>query len=493
LLNIIQLIQHVIQQNIVQLFILKKQKVRKSYLEILEKILSGQMEESGSRRAGMLYLGAATGYSTDRMHSDHAPSPDRAGLRALPLAASFVAIPLASAGARFIDASGESAAFLPWLLLAGIGVLAALRRPAPGEPPRRSFPFGVALFTMLCAGLILYTPALVSGLAPLLPHLAELSPLVMLLLCFLWAATFGLPDRADLQRYGALLGALCLADLVLELALFRAVPAVRLIGNADILAGLLLVSLCAGLRPGESEGGLPEPDQGRPLWRGLVMLGLLACLSRPGLFAGAWVFLCFGRGGLGRRALYCALCAALFAATFYLPATASDSARFVDYWLWLEALRLWGQDPAALLTGFPLSTPLPIDFPMGMGPIWEAATRSPTPFGVSVSQIPSFWLRAIMGWGLAAPATLLAVLIPLLLRRPTRLGAGLTAALFAQGMSTPLLYDPAMAAPIGLAFILALRLPENTVAQQPEPTAAPHEATPDAGTDPVDEWDLRPL
>jgi hypothetical protein len=130
---------------------------------------------------------------------------------------------------------------------------------------------------------------------------------------------------------------------------------------------------------------------------------------------------------------------------------------------------------------------------MGMGPIWEAATRSPTPFGVSVSQIPSFWLRAIMGWGLAAPATLLAVLIPLLLRRPTRLGAGLTAALFAQGMSTPLLYDPAMAAPIGLAFILALRLPENTVAQQPEPTAAPHEATPDAGTDPVDEWDLRPL
>jgi hypothetical protein len=311
----------------------------------------------------------------------------------------------------------------------------------------------------------------------------------MLLLCALWAATCGLPDRADLQRFGALLGALCVIDLAAEAAMFRAVPAVRLIGNADMLAGLLLVSLCAGLRPGQGERGMREPDQGRPLWRGLVMLGLLACLSRPGLFAGAWVVLCFGRGTLGRRALYCGACAALLAGTFLLPLTASDSARFVDSWLWIEALKLWALDPATLLTGFALSAPLPIEFPEGMAAVWETATGSSTLFGVSISQVPSFWLRSTLAWGLPAPVLMLATLLPMLLRRPTRMGAGLTAALFAQGMSTPLLYDPAMAAPVGLAFILALGRPK-----QVDDIPTPHPIhTVEPAPDPVSEWDLRPL
>lgn len=434
-----------------------------------------------------LYLGAATGYSTNLMHSTRSSQPGRTGLAGLPLAVSYGAVPLAVAATGLTGMSVDVSPFLPWLAIAAIGTLAAMFRPSPGAPPRSGRVFNAALFALFAAALVAYAPGLMAALAPALPHLHELSPLVMLLLCALWGATCGLPDRADLQRFGALLGALCVIDLAVEAAMFRAVPAVRLIGNADVLAGLLLVSLCAGLRPGQGERGMREPDQGRPLWRGLVMLGLLACLSRPGLFAGAWVILCLGRGSLGRRALYCGACVALLAGTFLLPLTASDSARFVDSWLWIEALKLWATDPATLLTGFSQSTPLPITFPEGMAAVWETATGSSTLFGVSVSQVPSFWLRSALAWGLAAPLLVLATLIPLLLRRPSRMGAGLTAALFAQGMSTPLLYDPAMAAPVGLAFILALRLPgpaADSPAKRPIRDAAP---------DPVGEWDLRPL
>jgi hypothetical protein len=468
-------------------------------------ILSSELQQKyapgdAAGRTDILYLGPATGYSTVLMQSTRATPPGRTGMTALPLAVSYGAVPLASAAAGLTGTGGVFAPFLPWLLLAGAGTVAAMLRPGRGRASRTGRAFNVALFALLAAGLFLYAPGLATALAPAAAHLHALSPPIMLLLCLLWAATCGLPDRADLQRFGALLGFLCIADLAVETAVLRAVPAVRLIGDADVLAGLLLVALCAGLRPGPAERGMVEPDQGRPLWRGLVMLGLLACLSRPGLFAGAWVVLCFGRGSLGRRALYAVASLVLLGASFLLPVTASDSMRFVDYWLWLEALKLWAGSPLTLLTGFSLSAPLPVEFPAAMTAVWETATGSSTLFGVSIAQVPSFWLRSVMAWGVLVPLALLAALLWLLVRRPSRMGAGLAAALFAQGMSTPLLYDPATAAPVLLAFMLALRRPgpepgpsRIDSATAPDQTPGPAPTPPPDAQDVVDEWDLRPL
>ncbi|MFH1915048.1 MAG: hypothetical protein ABIK45_12350 [Pseudomonadota bacterium] len=422
------------------------------------------------------------------MQSTNAPQPGRTVLTGLPLAVSHGAVPLATAVVGLTGTGGATSPYLPWLILAGGGCMAAMFRPDPGGPVRGGGIFNAALFSLLAGALYLYAPGLAMAADPAMPLLHATAPLTMLLLCLLWAATFGLPDRADFQRFGALLGALCIADLALVMAMLRAVPAVRLLGDTDLLAGLLLVSLCAGLRPGQGERGMIEPDQGRRLWRGLVMVGLLACLSRPGLFAGAWVILCFGRGSLPRRALYSVACVILLAATFLLPAAASDSVRFVDSWLWLEALALWGREPLALVTGFTLSTPLPVEFPVTMVQAWESATGSSVLFGVSIAQVPSFWLRTFLAWGAVLPLALLTALLWLLVRRPTRMGAGLTAALIAQGMATPLLYDPATAAPVCLAFILALRRPAPLPG--PDPARTPET---DPVTDPVIEWDLRPL
>ncbi|MEF2231196.1 MAG: hypothetical protein V3571_09730 [Pseudodesulfovibrio sp.] len=406
-------------------------------------------------------------------------TPGRGWLPLVPLVAAYAVLPLWAAATRLWGALPVPPANSAWAALAGVGLLVALLRPVPGHAQRRGSGFRVALAGLLVGGMILHLPDWLDLLGPALPYLGEGAPVAYILFGTLWAATCGLPDRAGFQRFGALLGALCLLDLLAEAALFRAAPTVRLIGNADVLAGLLLLSLCAGLRPGGNQGGAFEPDQGRPVWRVLTLIGLMACLSRPGLFGAAWVVLCFGRGHVARRALVAALCLVVLGITFFLPATASDAIRFTDYWLWMEGVRLFTENPALLLTGFPVNEALPLNFPVGMSVIWEAAVGVPAIFGAFVGQVPSFWLRLSLAWGAAAPAALLCAVFALLLRRLTRFGAGLVSALFAQGMTTPLLYDPATGVCITLAFVLALTpVPET----QPQPVGP---------ADPVEEWDLR--
>lgn len=413
-------------------------------------------------------------------------------LAAVPLAVAYAALPMAAAAAHLLNMTGPFPPALPWLVLAGLGTLLAMNRPRPDAPSQPHFLLNVFLFVLLVTILVLYKNDVGTIMRPLLPLLREASPLLLLLFAGLWATTCGLPDRADFQRYGGLLGAICLIDLAAEAAILRSIPAVRWIGNSDILAGLLLISLCAGLRPGTNDGGMNEPDQGRPLWRTLTMLGLLACLSRTGLFAGAWVVLCFGRGRLRMRTLFAILCGLLLAGTFLLPPTASDAIRYTDYWLWVEALRLYSETPLTLLTGFPLDLPLPVTFPAGMAGIWEAATGAPALLGVTLPQVPSFWLRLTLAWGLGAGLVVLVVTFVMMLKRLTRMGAGLTAALFAQGMSTPLLFDPGTCVAVGLAFGLAMSTQSiNTRAHTaPEPTP---DTDPEAGPDPVTQWDMRPL
>ncbi len=420
-------------------------------------------------------------------------SQNRPWLAAVPLAVAYAALPLGSGVSRLRGVYPAVPPDLIWLCLAGIGLLLALRRSAPGAPVRRGGVFWLTLFLLVVVGLVLYLPDFLVGWSFVIPYLKEGAPLVYLLLGVLWAATCGLPERDDFQRYGALLGGLCLLDLAVEVVMFRAVPTVRLLGNVDVLAGLLLLSLCAGLRPGSNQGGAFEPDQGRPWWRALIMLGLVACLSRTGLFGAGWVILCFGRGRFRTRALFAFLCLILLVGSFLLPTTISDAIRYADYWLWVEAVRLFSDTPGLLLTGFPVGEPLPVRFPVGMSAVWEAATGSSATFGAFLAQVPSFWLRVTLAWGLLPPVFLLLVMFTLLLRHLTRMGAGLTAVLFAQGMTTPLIFDPATGVCISLAFVLALTPVLCPANERREDVSVPPEAPGEHAPDPLDEWSMRSL
>ena len=416
-------------------------------------------------------------------------APNRRLAAEIPLVLAYGLLPVLTALSRLGWMPEPGPPDAPWLILACFGLAASLRRPSPGAPPRRGFVFRSVLFLLAVAGVVLYRGDLMADLSPVLPYVKECGPLAYLMFGVLWALTVGLPDRRAFQKYGALLSLLCLLDMGVEMFLYRTVPTVRLIGNADMLAGLLLISLCAGLRPGENQGGVIEPDQGCTRWRALVMLAIPASLSHTALFGAAWVVLCFGRGKFRWRTLYATACLGVLVGSFLLPATLSDAIRYTDYWLWLEAVRLFTETPALLLTGFPVGTPLPVQFPVGMSAIWEAATGTPAIFGAFLAQVPSFWLRLTLAWGASVPLALLAGVFTLLLRHLTRLGAGLSAALFAQGMATPLLFDPATGVCVTLAFVLALSparpvnvrresVPESPAPQPPEP---------------AEEWNMRPL
>lgn len=420
------------------------------------------------------------------MDSLHAAIPKGFRLASVPLIIAYGVVPLSTAAVRATgDEFHSISIMLPWLLLAAFGTLLAMNGDRGRIEWKRLSYLGL-LFLLLVAGLILYARDILAELTPLLPALKELSPLVFLLFSLLWMATCGIPDRADFQRFGALLGTICLVDFGVEVVSHGALPTVRWIGNVDVLAGLLLVSLCASLKPGGNEGGRYEPDQGHPLWRLLIKLAILSCLSRTGLFAAAWVVLCFGRGSGMWRFAYAMACAGLLCLTFFLPSTPSDTIRYADYWLWVEGLRLFSENPKLFLTGFPLAASLPVHFPPTMAMVWQTATGESHLSGTFLHQIPSFWLRLIMGWGIFAPLGLFGVLFGMLMKRLTRMGAGLIAALFAQGMSAPLLYDPALAVSICLGFILALSAPLHPHDENPEPVREREPVL-----DPKEEWDLQ--
>ena len=412
----------------------------------------------------------------------------------VPLAVACAAVPLGALAARFAGPGPDVSPFLAWVVLAALGAVHAILFRRSGQRLRRRFFAELGMFAVLAAIVILYREVLILELAEYLPVVPELAPAVMLLFCWLWVITFGLPDRAAFQRYGALLGALCLLDLAVEGFVYRAAPSMRWIGDADLLAGLLLVCLCAALRPGLADDGIAEPDQGRSYQRVLILLGIMGTLSRTGLFGAGWIYLCFGRGSRWLRAGVFLACLLLLAATFQLPPTPSDLARYVDYWLWAKSVTLFLHEPFTLVAGLPLGHALPFTFPPEMVQIWERVTGEPTLFGAHMAQVSSFWLRFMLGWGAILPAIGLTALFTLILRRPTRMGAGLAAVVFVQGMSTPLLYDPSTGAVLGLALFLALSAPRGTVPATPPATAAAAPvAEPQPEADPAREWDMRPL
>ncbi len=158
-----------------------------------------------------------------------------------------------------------------------MGTICAMLFRSSGDKLKKRFFVEVSMFLFLVIILVLYDRVIFRLFYQHMPYITEVIPLILLLFCVLWLRTFGMPDRAAFQRYGALLGAICAVDLVAEIVIFQAVPTLRWIGNADILSSLLLISLCASLKPGDNQGGMFEPDQGRPFWRLLIIIGIMAC------------------------------------------------------------------------------------------------------------------------------------------------------------------------------------------------------------------------
>ncbi|WP_147819952.1 hypothetical protein [Salidesulfovibrio onnuriiensis] len=322
---------------------------------------------------------------------------------ATPMLTAFLIAPLAFTAARVAagplpDSVAQSAATGLWLLLCGLAVIACLFKKSLDRPERESLarPMAAsALFGVSVACLFVFMAPALQAYSGFAPYLRETSPAIFFLFALAWTATFGVPGRADIQRPAAWLGALVVLDALQ--ALLRMTPQ-RFLGDPDMLATLLLIGLCADLKPAHH-----ETDRNGLALRVWIMLGLLATLSRTGLFTAAWIHAFFGRGSAWKRLPYASLCAAAVGASFLLDAHFGlGGDRYMEYWVWLECFQLLA-GPGRLYTGFALSHPLPVLPPLELMGLWQTLFSTSPLNGLFIEQIPSFWVRAVMAWGIIPP------------------------------------------------------------------------------------------
>lgn len=269
------------------------------------------------------------------------------------------------------------------------------------------------------------------------------------------------------RNVGAVLGFLVFADFVLKVL----VPdtAGLSIGDRGALAVLLLISFCTGLRPPKHVDQPEGPAWGLDSHQGWIVLGLMATFSRPALFAAGWTWLFFGRGKAGWRLLVAfSLVLAMGAAMLEPLPIMQDMGRYADYWVWLECLRGFSDNPGLLLTGVPLDAIITEHIPPGIQTIMNMSGRYGADGAVYVWQVDPLWIRLLLNWGLVPIAVLGLGIMIIAAAAGTPLAAGFAACLLAQGASDGIIYSPETAIPVLLTAALAFRVaPGATATDQP--------------------------
>ncbi|MBI5520838.1 MAG: hypothetical protein HY916_12380 [Desulfovibrio sp.] len=379
----------------------------------------------------------------------------------LPLFAAFVAAPLAVLAGKL---AGRPEAFqpfgmrglAPWLALSGLALAASLwlagRSRAGAQKP--AWPLAAAGLGMAAAAWLLarWLGPILEDAPQLAPLLADLRLPALALFAGLWAWSFGAPERRSLAHAGAALGALVVLDFLLTAIMARSVVLGggylfgESAGTADLLAFLLCLGLAATLDD--------EPRPGHPrLARWLILAGLLAGFSRPGLAAAAVMLLLLEQGPFRQRltlALSCLL-VAWMSLTLPLPQLSGGDELGLPwhYAATMEALR---QEPSALLTGLPLDQPMALAMPEFQGLLWDEESQG---LPVYSFDMPSSGLRLLAGWGIGGPLAVLAAAGFCAWRGRGRFGLGLLAPLVVGAALTPALHIPATAGALALALASA--------------------------------------
>lgn len=122
------------------------------------------------------------------------------------------------------------------------------------------------------------------------------------------------------------------------------------------------------------------------------------------------------------------------------------------YWLWFSTLELLAGNPGLLLTGFPLSIPLPLSVPASLWNIWHSQQFVWVDQGLFLFHLTPFWLHLLTAWGLGGIAALTAGAAFLYRRFPSGMMAGLLCTTAIGGFFSPMLYS----APSAIIIIMAL-------------------------------------
>lgn len=378
--------------------------------------------------------------------------PERSPWASAPLAAAYVAFPLAMAASRLLG--------LPlsrnwidglWALWAMGCLLAILVRARPEDSSRPGGPISpdasghvgrhgpdraghmplarpLAALLLALAVLLRFGPGLLGDETEVTPWLMELKPFFYLAVAGLAAAAAGLPGPRSFLRFSAVLAALIILEL--GLASLAAGEIVRPQGSGEINydATLLLVGLCLGL-----------PERA-PALKALTLAGIAASMSRTTLLSASLVALaCWPGLSLARRLAVSLALLACVGLAFDLRGLSMDGLEELDrYWMWSTGLALLGEHPVQAMIGFPPGEPLPVETPDALWALWAEQAQAKEAPGVHAYNFHAFWLRFALTWGLAGVLAALALAAPLFRRGPRARGLGL--AMLVQGLTMGLFY-----------------------------------------------------
>ncbi|TIH14938.1 hypothetical protein D0S45_12410 [Marinifilum sp. JC120] len=279
-----------------------------------------------------------------------------------------------------------------------------------------------------------------------LPLLMEGKPLLFLLVTLLWIKLFAPPSTKQISFWSSWLALLICAEFGIRFFIMHEPAMPSFSGISSITGPILLVGLCATMHNSENN----------KLTRLLILAGIFCSLGRDTAIAAVLIMLISGpKGGLKKFLLILCLLFFNYLSLQVQEMTFMNRQDLPSYWLWFSILELFANNPDLLISGFPLSVPLPLNVPASLWTIWHGQQHVWTGSGIYMFHILPFWLHLLSAWGLAGPCLVAAAGTFFYKRFPSNMLTSLLTATVVCGFFSPLLYHPACALIIFPALITA--------------------------------------
>ncbi|NDV25840.1 hypothetical protein [Desulfovibrio sp. JC010] len=285
-----------------------------------------------------------------------------------------------------------------------------------------------------------------SHLLDQLPLLMESKPLIFLLATMLWLDLYPPPSPKQISFWANWLALFICLEFGCRFFLLQQ-PAIPSLFGMQITTGpILLAGLCATLHN-------PEENNFSRL---LILSGIFCSLGRDAILGSVLILLISGpKGGLKKFLLILAMLIFNYLSLEVQEMTFMNRYDLPSYWLWFSILELFANNPELLISGFPLSIPLPLNVPASLWTIWHGQQQIWTGSGIYLFHVLPFWLHLLTAWGLAGPCLAAAAGTSLYKRFPSNMMGGLLTTIVVCGFFSPLLYAPAIALFIFPAFVSA--------------------------------------
>lgn len=278
-------------------------------------------------------------------------------------------------------------------MLTGIAIAGLLSEASQHRRSRiTSLLIGVGIpATLLTYLLFTYLGPAALNLHELIPGLMQARPAIYFSVAALWINRFGRPQPSQLSFFSAILALLTACGFILQV--FKMIPFSPPGGamGASLISISLLCGLCATF----------DEANENPYDRMIILTGIFCTLNRHTALIGVMLFFLFAPKN-GWKRFYLILAFLLFT---YLSIAVQDMTLLNNndiptYWIWAAGIELINRAPEILLTGMPVSTPLPLSVPSSLWQVWYEQQQVWTDFGVFVFNVRPFWLNIVLSWGL---------------------------------------------------------------------------------------------